>query len=160
MRHRFKSESCDCRHFIHFDEQLQFGAAVFCDVTWRRRKIGNLILLQTVSVSEFKTRNGWTSEQEQCSVVEANCDQVESVIDCDRRRRRRRNTFRWQTRRSNEGRTAILVWLVLQSKPLFLSAAEGQRPRNYSSCCCLRLKAKDLGITRVDVVGFFISSMP
>ena len=47
---------------------------------------------------------------------------------------------------------------------LLLSAAEGQRPRNYSSCCCcLRPNAKDLVITRVVVVvlvvvvlGFFV----
>ena len=44
---------------------------------------------------------------------------------------------------------------------LILSAAEGLRPRNYLSCCCLWPKAKDLGITRVVVlvvalVGFFI----
>ena len=49
---------------------------------------------------------------------------------------------------------------------LLLSAAEGQRPRNYSSCCCcLRPNAKDLVITRVVVVvlvvlGFFVWSMP
>ena len=34
---------------------------------------------------------------------------------------------------------------------IFLSAAEGQRPWNYSSCC-LWPKAKDLGITQVVVV--------
>ena len=33
------------------------------------------------------------------------------------------------------------------------------RPRNYSSCFCLRPKAKDLGITCVVVLGFFFWSM-